>query len=197
MLRRRGWWGPGDGWSETHQSWFWDADTNWSSSQTIHFQNADTAQHATVSASTEQWTLLELRTETTRIVQFCSIIAEFYKHAKSHWEFVNKKLLLLNHAAVTFKSTQYLYFLFAWIWSAALVCITVTLMTTVWSPDARMMMSPLLMSPADCSLTQSRSRTRHTGPATAGHHTLTDINAVVSSRAWFTHTVAVTSFQSK
>ena len=23
-----GWWGPDDGWSETHQSWFWDADTD-------------------------------------------------------------------------------------------------------------------------------------------------------------------------
>ena len=165
MLWRRGWWGPGDGWSETHQSWFWDADTNWSSSQTIHFQNADTAQHATVSASTEQWTLLELRTETTGIVQFCSIIAEFYNHAKSHWEFVNKNCCFSTTPPSHLNQRN--IYIFSFLGYEALVCITVTLMTTVWSPDARMMMSPLLMSPADCSLTQSRSRTRHTGPATA------------------------------
>ena len=195
MLWRRGWWGPGDGWSETHQSWFWDADTNWSSSQTIHFQNADTAQHATVSASTEQWTLLELRTETTGIVQFCSIIAEFYKHAKSHWEFVNKKLLLLNHAAVTFKSTQYLYFLFSWIWSAGLYnrhsddhCLVSGCPDDdVSTPDVSSWLLPDTVQISD-----SPHRPRH-----CRHHTLTDINAVVSSRAWFTHTVAVTSFQSK
>ena len=106
-----------------------------------------------------------------------------------------QKLLLLNHAAVTFKSTQYLYFLFSWIWSAGLYnrhsddhCLVSGCPDDdVSTPDVSSWLLPDTVQISD-----SPHRPRH-----CRHHTLTDINAVVSSRAWFTHTVAVTSFQSK